>query len=79
MNNSDFAATKMENFLNMEYRSKYFPCRNMYSIDWLAQKFSEYGIWNTECGIWNMEYKIFCLAGFWNMTFGIWNMVTCGM
>ena len=47
------------------------PCRNKYSIGWLAQKVSE-------CGTWNVECKIFWSAGFWNVTFGMWN-VTCGI
>ena len=43
------------------------PCRNKYSTGWLAQKVSE-------CGMWNVECKMFWLAGFWNVNFGMWNV-----
>ena len=47
-----------------------WPCRNMYSIGWLAQNFSESGKWNVESGKRKVESEIFWLAGFWNVIFG---------
>ena len=44
-----------------------YPCRNMYSIGWLAQNFSE-------SGMWKVESDIFWLAGFWKVTFGKWKV-----